>query len=508
MFKGVGKGAIALIISGFVCKFLGAIFRLPLTSILGISGIGIFQMVMSLYSLALVFVTGGVTNALSQLISSARARGEIGKISNFFKLSVLLTISMSLIIGLVFFMFASPISKAQGIMEGELSYKLFLILIPTGAFIGVLRGVVQGFENMTPTAISQIIEQVFKVCLGLLFAYFLGKKSVASGVFGGFLGITLSEVVAFVYLSIYALRKIKFNQNEQKGNFPLLIGAILPLSLGNAIIPFAHAIDSLIILSRLAKAGFSKEQATALFGLQTGVVGTILNFPLIISLSLAMTILPKISYLSSKNDKNSQKNIIKDSFIAMWTVVLPLVVGIMAIGGNLYALLYPAMIKNLLNQAIELTVLSGISIIFTAIMQFLTSILQAKGFFMYTFISSLIGGIVKVVIVYILAANPTINIFALPISNLVLAIIICIFALFKLKDLIKIPAFYVFTPLLSSIIMYVFVKLITKARLSNVLIVVIGTAVGAFIYIISAFPVIKGLYVQFFGKDKSEDKKT
>ena len=65
----LGVSALILLISGFVCKSLGALFRLPLTNLIGIEGIGIFQLIMSLYAFALVLTSGGITNSLSKLIS-------------------------------------------------------------------------------------------------------------------------------------------------------------------------------------------------------------------------------------------------------------------------------------------------------------------------------------------------------------------------------------------------------------------------------------------------------
>ena len=76
MEEKVGKGAIILVISGLVCKIFGAFFRLPLANIIGIEGIGIFQMTMSIYSLMLIFISSGVTSALSKLVASARADGD------------------------------------------------------------------------------------------------------------------------------------------------------------------------------------------------------------------------------------------------------------------------------------------------------------------------------------------------------------------------------------------------------------------------------------------------
>ena len=102
MKNSVGKGAFVLAISGFICKFLGALFRLPLTNIIGIQGIGIFQMIMSLYSLMLVFVSNGVTNSLSKLVSSARAKGQNFKIGGFFRSSILFCITIGFLIGIFF----------------------------------------------------------------------------------------------------------------------------------------------------------------------------------------------------------------------------------------------------------------------------------------------------------------------------------------------------------------------------------------------------------------------
>ena len=84
----LGFSAIVLLISGVVCKSLGALFRLPLTNLLGIEGIGVFQLVMSLYSFALVLTSGGIATSLSKLISAARARGQRNTIGYYLKYSL------------------------------------------------------------------------------------------------------------------------------------------------------------------------------------------------------------------------------------------------------------------------------------------------------------------------------------------------------------------------------------------------------------------------------------
>ena len=114
-------------------------------------------MIMSIYSLLLVFVSSGVTVSLAKLVSSARASGQNQKINPFLRQALLFSLSISLLIGVIFFFFAKQIASFQGISSGYQSYLLLILLLPLGALIGVFRGIIQGYENMLPTAVSQMI---------------------------------------------------------------------------------------------------------------------------------------------------------------------------------------------------------------------------------------------------------------------------------------------------------------------------------------------------------------
>lgn len=502
MKNSVGKGAFLLIFSGFLCKIIGAFFRLPLTNILGIEGIGIFQMVMSLYSLSLVLVTGGVTNTLSKLVSDARARGKFYKINGYFRIALLFSAGLSLVLGVLFAVFSTQISSLQGATAGKYSYMLLAFLLPMGALIGVYRGIIQGYENMAPTAISQVIEQSIKLCLGLFFAKILVENNIASGVFGAFLGITVSEVLAFVFLALVIM--IKYKTKAKKANVNKnFFRAVLPLSVGGAIIPFTHAIDSLFIVSLLTKAGFSSTQATTFYGLQTGVVGALLNFPLIISLSVGVSLLPKLSYLSAKNDIEQQKNIISKSFCLLWLFILPLVVGIMAISQIIYPIIYSKFIGEYLSYAVKLTYIGGVAIILTAVMQFLISVLQAKGYYLFSMLSTVFGSGIKIFLVFALARQSNVNIFAISLSNIFLAGTICLLALIKLKSLIKIPFFDFLLPLLSSLIMFALVKACLNL-FQNVWGLVFSIFAGGTLYIFLTMPLLLQFIKKFIKKDREK----
>lgn len=498
MRNSVGKGAFILIVSGMVCKIFGALFRLPLTNIITIRGIGIFQMIMSLYSLSLGLVSSGVTNALSKLISGARARGENNKIGAYFKNGLMFSGVISLCLGLIFITLSRGIASLQGYGDADISYMLLAILLPLGALIGCFRGVMQGYENMTPTAVSQIIEQLFKFAFGLLFAY-LFRQSIGGGVFGAFLGITVSEFLAFLFL-LFAVKKVRL-QNSKIYVKHEFLKAVTPMTLSAVIIPLSFAVESLIIISLLSRAGLDNEFATTLYGLNSGVVGAILHFPLVISVSVAMVLLPKISFLSEKKDKDAEKIILNKAFTIMWFLLIPLILGINSIARNLYPIIYPSINGELLEIALQLTLFSGFAVVLNAFSQLLNAVLQAKGFYNHSLAFFVIGALAKILSLIILSILPNINIYAIPISNVVLYSSICICALIKLGTLIKIDFYSFSLPLISSFVMFLVVK-IWLSLFSNIWGILSGVIVGGSLYILLCLPLLINYGREIMGKLK------
>lgn len=493
-----GSGLFVLMLSGVICKALGAFFRLPLTNLLGIEGIGVFQLVMSLYAFALVVTCGGVTASLSKLISSARAKGEHSKISVYLSRSIFVGLSVGLALGGLIAILSKQISAFQGVSSYQ-SYLLFLALLPLGALLASLRGFFQGYENMLPTAISQIFEQVFKFAFGLLFAFYFAKNGVASGVFGAFLGITLSEVGALVLLWIvFASRKNKvksvdFGEKKlaksafDKANFPLMLSA--------SIIPLVNAFDALIIVSRLSSAGFTSALATKLFGLATGVVGAVLNFPLIISVSVATAFLPNISYLLSRG--SGGRAVIEKGLKILLFLILPTTFGMVAISRLVFSVLYADISQQLLDLAFQLMLYGGFSTVFTALMQYFLMLLQATGEFRFILITTFFAGILKAVLVFTLSAVQKINIFAITISNIALVCVVSIFALARLKKTVAFSCRFgeIFTIIFATFAMFLTVWTFVRCEYFSVILnLILGVLLGMFVYLALTLPVILKIF--------------
>ncbi len=491
----LGISTLVLVVSGFICKLLGAFFRFPLTNLIGIEGIGIFQLVMSLYSFSLVVASGGITVTLSKLISSARAVGDEKRVQNYLFRALFSGIGIGLILGIFFVLFGNIISSFQGVDVGG-SYFLFIVLLPLGAGLASMRGFFQGYENMFPTAISQIIEQVIKFIMGILFASIFVKNGISKGVFGAFLGITLSELLAFIYIFILYLFKNKnfeiYRQNKMikrefdKVNFTLMLSA--------SIIPLTNAIDSLFIVSRLVSSGITNEMATKLYGLQTGIVGAILNFPLIISLAVTTAYLPNITYLISR--KVEGKLMIEKGLKILLFLILPTTFGIIAISKPFLLVMYSD-VSEFLEITFLLMFYGGFSIIFTALMQYFIMLLQAHGEFRFILIITILGGLIKLSLTFFLSSVSIINIFSLVIGNIFLSSFVCVMAIWKLKKMVGFSIFFpdIFSILFATLMMFLAVySFVLNSNLTPILNIIIGTIMGIFIYGILTIPFIIKFY--------------
>lgn len=493
IFQNVTGGAFILLISGVICKCLGAFFRLPLTNLLGIEGIGVFQLIMSIYSFALVVTAGGVTASLSKLIGSARANGRYEKIKIYFHQALIFSFCVGLGLGILFLIFGRYIAIFQNI-SSQASYYLFALMLPLGALLATLRGYFQGYENMMPTAISQVIEQVVRFSSGLLFCYYFSKINVVQGVFGAFLGVLTSEAISLLFLIIFYAVRVRRKKEIYSKDFVRVVRkefnkANLPMMFSASILPLVTAFEGLIIIPQLVKSGLTSSFATSLYGLQAGVVGAILHFPLIISLSITTAILPNLSYHISRG--SGGKVIIEKGLKTLLYLILPTTFGIVAISKEVLDLIYVDLTPFLLTISFYLMLYGGFATIFTAIMQYIIMILQANGQFKYILIITLLGGFLRAGLSFFLALVPSINIYAILVGNIVMTAFVSLLGLTKLKNIsaFSVKAKDIFLLLFGTFLMFMAVHtFIRSAYFSPYVNILLAVLIGVVVYGIITIP--------------------
>ncbi|MFW5649156.1 MAG: putative polysaccharide biosynthesis protein [Candidatus Alkaliphilus sp. MAG34] len=413
------KGAFILGISGILVKIVGAFFRIPLANIIGSEGVGYYQVAYPIYTFLLSFSAAGFPTAISKLVSEKRARGNIRGGHKVFQVSL----GILAIIGIVSFLFLSLGAKflVNNFIKSPSSYFSMLALAPALLFIPIMaayRGYFQGLQNMVPTAVSQVTEQIARVIVGLALATFLlshGTEYAAAGAsFGATAGAIAGLTIIFlIYVNNKNSIVSEFQPIEQYRVESVeritkdLLRIAIPITVGAAVLPLINMIDTMIVLRRLQEAiGFSYEEANSLFGQLTGMAITLVQLPPVLTTALAMSIVPVIAASKVRDDTVSIEKDVKSAFRVTLLIGLPSFVGLAVLSTPIMAMLFP---KEPPSAGRVLLYLS-FATLSLALVQTLTGILQGIGKPEIPVRNLLIGALTKLVVTYILTGIPFLNI--------------------------------------------------------------------------------------------------
>lgn len=419
------KGAITLIIFNLIGKIIGAVYRIPLARIVGSVGMGQYQLVFPLYCLILTISTSGVPVAISKMVAEFNAQNKFYESRKLLKISILFLSLISLLGSLIVIFGAQLIAGIQGNPD---AYVCYYGIAPAILFVGVLsafRGYFQGNLLMFPTAVSGVIEQVVKLVVGLFLAVKLSVLGVEYAVLGALIGVSISELFAFLFLFIVYLfysKKHRVIKVENSVNYKALTKQLLnlavPITLGGLIGPITSMVDSLLVVNLLMFTGFSSEDATMMLGLQSGVVEPLVNIPVIISVAISTALLPSISGLQAQKSKIQIKNQVEKAFQICISVAVACFICFVIFGEQILSFLYGSTFDyEELGIAVKLLFLGGVNIIFLSLVQVSACVLQGLGYQKEPVKSLLIGCGIKIILEIGLILIKPINILGAIISG-------------------------------------------------------------------------------------------
>ncbi|MCL2321080.1 MAG: polysaccharide biosynthesis protein, partial [Oscillospiraceae bacterium] len=292
------KGTFILVAGSVIAKFLGVFFRYPIILLLGDEGIAFYQLVFPLHMFFMGFAYG-IPIAMSKLISESRAMNRNEQ-------NVILTqgLLFMTILGGGFSCLLLAFSKEiiSFLKWNPGSYYAFMGISIAPFIIGMLsvfRGYFQGMQNMYPSAISQIIEQIGRVIFGVGFAYILISRSIQLAAGGAALGTSIGGIIALIFLVFYFIltkeKNKKILKKEKRNFLKRILDIAIPISIGASVPAIMALIDSIIIPQRLAVAGFNFVQSAILYGQLTGKASVLINIPLTLSMALNTSIVPILS---------------------------------------------------------------------------------------------------------------------------------------------------------------------------------------------------------------------
>ncbi len=409
-------GGAAILTAGIVIvKLIGALYKIPLGNILTDTGFADFNTAYNIYALLIIISTGGLPVALSKMVSEAHALGRVNQINKVFRLAVVVFCVLGTVSFLVMAVFPIQLADFMGNSRADWS---ILALAPAVFFIcpmSALRGYFQGYSLMTPTAISQIIEALCKLAIGLILADAIMKasKDESLAAAGAILGVSVGVLLAMLYMYwCYRghQRSLKKSRDVPGGTREILLTLAklaIPITIGSSIIALTNILDEAILMDRLEIAlGMTEDAARALKGVYNKTM-TLYNLPSSFMVPLTSSVIPAVSAARAVRNYKQGAQISETTLRTTALLALPAGVGLFALGEPIIRLLYPSTDVELAGWMLSVLGIASIAVCFMLVSN---SIMQAHKLVTLPTITTLAGCILKLIVGYVLIGNPDVGI--------------------------------------------------------------------------------------------------
>ncbi|MDD3212356.1 MAG: polysaccharide biosynthesis protein [Eubacteriales bacterium] len=427
--KSFAKGAAILGGMGFVSKIIGAVYTIATTNIVGTHGMSYYTTAFPVYTFLLAISSAGLPVAISKMVAERTTLNDYKAAHEVFRRAIKAMISIGLVTTILMIVLSRPIATVLGRPDASLAIMAIAPSLFFVAIISAFRGYSQGMQQMTPTAMSQIIEQVGKLGVGLLLAWLWIGKGEIYGAAGAVLGITVSEVFAFIYLLVlYRRRIVGFKRHIKsvhhagltKNIGGKLIYLATPIIVGACAMPLVQLADTAIITNTLnsmksimlfgQEVVLNQKIVDSLFSLLTAYVNPIINMPAVFSLALAVSLVPSISASKARSDLRGISNKAGIGLKLSMLIGLPCAAGLYLLATPIVHLLYAGLKGDNLIIAGNLMGIMAIAVLFLTILQTMTGILQGLGKTYLPVINLFIGIGVKILISIVFIRMPEVNI--------------------------------------------------------------------------------------------------
>lgn len=511
--KSFVTGAAILGLAGVFVKFMGFIFRIPLVNMIKSDAMAYYNPAYYIYVFFVTLATTGFPVAISRMVSERITINDYYEADKVFKLSKKLMLYIGIVSFVVVFFGADIFANLMHVPGAALPMRFIspcLVFIP---LLAAYRGFFQGMQNMKPTALSQIVEQFFRVVVGLALAYIMFRT--AGGLFSGFdkfvrgaagaaFGGTAGAIggLAFIII-IYKLNKKSFNyriQHSDIGNrssnkslYKQILAISIPITVGASIMPFVNMADATLIVRRLEASGIDYTLSKQLYGGYTSMVNSMLNFPQAITLAVAMSLVPLIAAAYKANDRQYAEDNIQLSLRFSMLIAMPCALGYSVLAEPILLMLFPGDAKVASSVSTSFTI-AGISVIFLALTQAMTGILQGIGKQMIPVRNMFLGMGVKIMCTWFLIPIPAIGIKGAAIGTVVAYLIVGGMDMYCVSKYTHVRFVWMdgmIRPLISAVVMggcaLGMYKLMFALVGSNTLAAILGIFTGAIVYLLMIF---------------------
>ena len=432
-------GGAGILTAGVVIvKLIGALYKIPLGGILSDAGFADFNAAYNIYSLLIIISTGGLPVALSKMVSEANALGRGNQVKRVFSLSL----ATFCVLGTVSFcvMAFFPNQLANLMNDSHSAYSI-LALAPAVFFIcplSAFRGYFQGHSLMTPTAVSQIIEALCKLVVGLALASAFKEtlKNEAMAAAGAILGVSVGCALGAIYVYFCYRRHVRGlpqthdEPEDSRTILTTLARLAIPITLSSSVIAMTNILDTSIMLGRLQTAlECTEEAARQMKGVYDKAL-TLYNLPASFMVPLTASVIPHVSAAMKVKHRRLGAQISETALRTTALLAIPAGVGLFVLGEPIIRLLYPS--TDVAQAGWMLSVL-GVASVAVCFMLVCNSILQAHQLVALPMATTVVGCALKLVVGYVLIGDPDIGIKGGAVSTVVCFWLIAVLDLFIIK---------------------------------------------------------------------------
>jgi stage V sporulation protein B len=407
------RGTFILLIAGFITRVLGFINRIVIARSIGEEGVGLYMMAFPTFVLVVTITQLGLPVAISKNVAEAEAKGDYAEIKKILVVSLATTISLSLIFTPALILLA-PILSTTLFTDPRTYYPLAAIapVVPVIAISSVLRGYFQGRQNMRPSAVSQIVEQFVRITLIAFMTKAFLPYGIEYAAAAAMVASVIGELVSLIYLmTAFKLKKrFKLRKNffqfvhKGKQTFKDLMDIALPTMGSRMIGSISWFFEPIVVVHSLAIAGVVAVTATKQYGALTGFAMPLLMLPSFVTFSLSTSLVPAIS------EANTQKNYKLIEYRLQQTLRFAFLTGGLAVI-VLYVLADPLMqLMYGSTKGAYFIRLMAPFFLFYYYQGPLQAVLQALNLARAAMINSLIGAVIKTVVIFLLASQPSFGI--------------------------------------------------------------------------------------------------
>ena len=379
-------------IATMICRVIGLLYRTPLHRIMGDVGDGYYAFAFEWYSMILLIASYSIPMAVSKVMAELLAVRQYKNAQKVFHAAFLYVIIVGGA-GALFAYFGAPflLSTQPGAV---LALRVLAPTIFLSGILGVLRGYFQAHNTMTPTAISQVLEQIVNAIISIVAAWvftraYLGNEGeiATRGAAGGTLGTGAGVVTGIIVMLLIYLfnrktiaRRIAHDTTRRvkpmREVFMMILMMVTPVILATFVYNLSGIVDQLIFTRLMPLKGFSAEEISsqyALFGYQ---FKPIINIPIALASATSTALIPAVATAMAEGKPGETTEKIQESTSFMMLLAIPSAVGIAILSLPVIRILYPG--PNQTAAAILLSI-GAVSVVFLCLSTVSNGVLQGLG---------------------------------------------------------------------------------------------------------------------------------